>query len=85
MDLFEGYSPTTLGGGQAPLMFPRGQIQVAHTSNVMWCPPGGVPSPRHVMASAPNFNHPLETLSSCFAKQLHSFALEPINNLGDIL
>lgn len=63
----------------------RLRVPSAHTSNVMWCPPGGVPSPRHVMASAPNSNHPLETLSSCFAKQLHSFALEPINNLGDIL
>lgn len=88
----------TFWKGTAPLLWVGGRhlwrfrvvrfrlrVPSAHTSNVMWCPPGGVPSPRHMMASAPDFNHPLETLSSCFAKQLHSFALEPINNLGDIL
>ena len=44
----------------------------------------GVRSLRHMKASASNFNHPLQTLSSYLSAQ-DTLALEPINYLGGIL
>ena len=89
MDSIEGYSPAIVGwrvgwGGCFLVVRLGLHTPSAHTAHVTWSSSGVVRSLRHMNASASNFNHPLETLSSYFSAQ-DTLALKPINYLGGIL